>query len=166
MSSGPSPLVSVVLGSESDKKVMEPAQGIFFDLKIPFEMKILSAHRLPNQVVEYAKTAQGRGIQVIIAGAGLAAHLPGVVASHTVLPVIGVPISSSPSDNLLASITPVGSILQMPKPVPVACVGVNNSTNAALLSARILSLSNTDIGGRLQTYLKKCQEEALKKVDG
>ena len=130
------PLVGIVMGSQSDMPVMEKAAKELEERGISFEIQVMSAHRSPDLVAEYAKSAQGRGVRVIIAGAGLAAALPGAVAAHTDIPVVGVPLTSSSSvggglDALLA-------IAQMPPGVPVACVGVNAAKNAAVLAARIL----------------------------
>jgi 5-(carboxyamino)imidazole ribonucleotide mutase len=131
-----SPLVGILIGSESDLPRMQPALDDLQEREIPFELKVLSAHRQPDAVGDYAKTARERGLRVLIAGAGLAAALPGVVAAHTDLPVIGVPLRSSMSvgDGMDALL----SIVQMPPGVPVACVGVDNAPNAAALAARIL----------------------------
>ena len=131
-----SPLVGILIGSESDLPRIQPALDDLQERGIDFELKVLSAHRQPDAVAEYAKAARGRGLRVLIAGAGLAAALPGVVAAHTDLPVIGVPLRSSMSvgDGMDALL----SIVQMPPGVPVACVGVDNARNAAALAARIL----------------------------
>jgi 5-(carboxyamino)imidazole ribonucleotide mutase len=131
-----SPLVGILIGSESDLPRMQSALDDLQERGIPFELKVLSAHRQPDAVADYAKTARERGLRVLIAGAGLAAALPGVVAAHTTLPVIGVPLRSSMSvgDGMDALL----SIVQMPPGVPVACVGVDNARNAAVLAARIL----------------------------
>ena len=130
------PLVGILIGSESDRERMQPALDELAKLEIPCELEVRSAHRDPDAVAEYARTARERGLRVLIAGAGLAAALPGVVAAHTDLPVIGVPLRSSTSvgDGLDALL----SIVQMPPGVPVACVGVDNARNAAALAARIL----------------------------
>jgi phosphoribosylaminoimidazole carboxylase PurE protein len=130
------PLVGILIGSESDRERMQPALKELEERGIPCELEVRSAHRDPDAVAEYATTARERGIRVLIAGAGLAAALPGVVAAHTDLPVIGVPLRSSMSvgDGLDALL----SIVQMPPGVPVACVGVDNARNAAALAARIL----------------------------
>jgi phosphoribosylaminoimidazole carboxylase PurE protein len=130
------PLVGILIGSESDRPRMKPALDDLQERGIPFELKVLSAHRQPDAVAQYAKKARERGLRVLIAGAGLAAALPGVVAAHTDLPVIGVPLRSSMSvgDGMDALL----SIVQMPPGVPVACVGVDNARNAAALAARIL----------------------------
>ena len=133
------PLVSIIMGSTSDLPVMEKAAEFFDKMEIPFEMLALSAHRTPRQVEEFASQARERGIKVIIAAAGMAAHLGGVIASLTTLPVIGVPIRSSfdGMDSLLA-------IVQMPPGIPVATVGVNGAINAAILAAQILATGDTD----------------------
>jgi 5-(carboxyamino)imidazole ribonucleotide mutase len=130
------PLVGILIGSESDRERMQPALDDLQERGIAFEIEVRSAHRQPDAVAEYAQTARERGLRVLIAGAGLAAALPGVVAAHTDLPVIGVPLRSSMSvgDGLDALL----SIVQMPPGVPVACVGVDNARNAAALAARIL----------------------------
>lgn len=141
------PLVSIIMGSTSDLPVMQKAADYLEELGIPFEMLALSAHRTPREVEEFASGAQGRGIQVIIAGAGMAAHLGGVIASLTALPVIGVPIRSSFDglDSLLA-------IVQMPPGIPVATVGVNGALNAAILASQMLALSNADIRTKVMQY--------------
>jgi 5-(carboxyamino)imidazole ribonucleotide mutase len=130
------PLVGILVGSESDRERMRPAVDELETRGIPHEFEVRSAHRQPDAVAEYARTARDRGLKVLIAGAGLAAALPGVVAAHTDLPVIGVPLRSSKS--LLDGLDALLSIVQMPPGVPVACVGVDNAKNAALLAARIL----------------------------
>ena len=134
----PEPLVGILVGSESDRAAMEAATKELDERGIPWELNVLSAHRNPRDVGEYANTAVDRGIRVLIAGAGLAAALPGVVAAHTELPVIGVPLRSSKS--VLDGLDAMLAIAQMPPGVPVACVGVDNSKNAAVLAARILRL--------------------------
>jgi 5-(carboxyamino)imidazole ribonucleotide mutase len=131
-----SPLVGIVMGSKSDMPVMEKAARELDDRGIFNEMRVMSAHRDPDTVAEYAKNARMRGLRVIIAGAGLAAALPGVVAAHTDLPVIGVPLTSSTS--VAGGLDALLAIAQMPPGVPVACVGVDNARNAAVLAARIL----------------------------
>ena len=132
-----SPLVGVVMGSKSDMPAMEAAIEELRKRAIPHEVRVMSAHREPDTVADYAKNAQLRGLRVIIAGAGLSAALPGVVAAHTLLPVIGVPLTSSRS--VAGGLDALLSIAQMPPGVPVACVGVDNSKNAAVLAARILA---------------------------
>ena len=149
------PLVSIIMGSTSDLPVMEKAAKLLNDFKIPFEINALSAHRTPKEVEEFATNAQTRGIKVIIAAAGMAAHLPGVIASMTTLPVIGVPINSSLDgmDALLA-------IVQMPPGIPVATVGINGAMNAAILAVQILSTDNEEIKTKLADY----KEELKKKI--
>jgi 5-(carboxyamino)imidazole ribonucleotide mutase len=131
-----SPLVGIVVGSESDRERMQPALDELEAREIPHEFEVRSAHRQPDAVAEYARSARERGLRVLIAGAGLAAALPGVIAAHTDLPVIGVPLRSSKS--VLDGLDALLSIVQMPPGVPVACVGVDNAKNAAVLAARIL----------------------------
>lgn len=132
------PIVGILIGSESDRDRMGPAEAELTDRGIPYELQVHSAHRTPQAVADYATSAADRGIRVIIAGAGLAAALPGVVAAHTDLPVIGVPLTSSKS--ALGGLDALLAIVQMPPGVPVACVGLDSSKNAAVLAARILAL--------------------------
>ncbi len=134
------PIVSIIMGSTSDLPVMEKTAQILNDLKIPFEMNSLSAHRTPEEVEKFSKGAAPRGIKVIIAAAGMAAHLPGVIAAMTPLPVIGVPIKAS-----LEGLDSIFSILQMPPGIPVATVGVNASQNAGILAAQILGTGDSEI---------------------
>jgi phosphoribosylaminoimidazole carboxylase PurE protein len=134
------PLVGILVGSESDRDAMEAATKELDGRGITWELNVLSAHRNPREVADYASSAAGRGVKVLITGAGLAAALPGVVAAHTELPVIGVPLRSSKS--VLDGLDALLAIAQMPPGVPVACVGVDNSRNAAVLAARILRLSS------------------------
>ena len=138
------PQVSIIMGSKSDLPVMEKAAEILNSLKIPFEMNALSAHRTPGEVEDFAKNADSRGIKVIIAAAGMAAHLPGVVASMTKIPVIGVPI-----DVTLNGLDALLSIVQMPPGIPVATVGINAAQNAGILASQILGLSDEKIAERL-----------------
>jgi 5-(carboxyamino)imidazole ribonucleotide mutase len=147
------PLVSIIMGSTSDLPVMEKAAKILNDFKIPFEMNALSAHRTPEEVEKFAKGAAGRGIKVIIAAAGMAAHLPGVIAAMTPLPVIGVPIKAS-----LEGLDSVLSILQMPPGIPVATVGIDASQNAGILAAQIIGTGNETIMQEVVKY-----KESLKK---
>lgn len=140
------PVVGVIMGSESDLDMMRGAVEVLTDLEIPFEVRIVSAHRTPDVMLEYAKTALDRGLKVIIAGAGGAAHLPGMVASVTTLPVIGVPVGITK----LGGIDALLSIAQMPRGVPVATVAIDNSQNAGLLAARILGIHDSRIEGRLR----------------
>lgn len=130
------PLVGILIGSESDREILEPATDELSDRGISFELRVLSAHRDPRGVAEYASTAALRGVRVIIAAAGMAAALPGVVAAYTDLPVIGVPLTSSKS--VMGGLDALLSIVQMPPGVPVACVSVNGARNAAILAAKIL----------------------------
>lgn len=136
------------MGSKSDWPSLEPAAQILSEFEIDFDVEVVSAHRTPKKMVEFAENARARGIDVIIAGAGGAAHLPGMVASITTLPVIGVPVESK----ALAGVDSLYSIVQMPAGVPVATVGIGNATNAGLLAARILSLADSKIAARLEQY--------------
>ncbi len=146
--------VGIIMGSESDLPVMEEAANVLSELGIAFELTVVSAHRTPERMFNYAKQARSRGLKVIIAGAGGAAHLPGMVASLTSLPVIGVPVKSS---NSIDGWDSVLSILQMPGGIPVATVALNGAKNAGLLAAQILGASDQEIGKRMDEY-----KEALK----
>lgn len=141
------PIVSVIMGSTSDLPIMEKALKFLDEMEIPFEVNALSAHRTPTEVEVFAHGAKGRGIKVIIAAAGMAAHLPGVIAAMTPLPVIGVPIKSTIEglDALLA-------IVQMPPGIPVATVGINASLNAAILAMQMLALSDEAVASRFESY--------------
>jgi len=141
------PLVSIIMGSTSDLPVMEKAMSMLDQLEIPFEVNALSAHRTPDAVESFAKGAETRGIKVIIAAAGMAAALPGVIAAQTTLPVIGVPIKG-----MLDGLDSLLSIVQMPPGIPVATVSVNGSMNAAILSAQILALTDEKIAARMKQY--------------
>ena len=143
------PIVSIIMGSTSDLPVMEKAAQLLNDFEIPFEMNALSAHRTPEEVEHFAKEAEGRGVKVIIAAAGMAAHLPGVIAASTPLPVIGVPI-----DSTLDGMDALLAIVQMPPGIPVATVGINGALNAAILAVQMLSLEDKRIAERLKTYKK------------
>ena len=145
------------MGSTSDLPVMEKASAFFEEMKIPFEMLALSAHRTPREVEQFASTAKERGVKVIIAGAGMAAHLGGVIASLTTLPVIGVPIHSS-FDGLDA----LFAIVQMPPGIPVATVGVNGALNAAILAAEILALTDEEIDRRVAGYKASLTQKIVK----
>jgi len=147
------PIVSIIMGSTSDLPVMEKAAEILNGFRIPFEMNALSAHRTPEEVEKFAKNAASRGIKVIIAAAGMAAHLPGVIAAMTPLPVIGVPIKAS-----LEGLDSIFSILQMPPGIPVATVGINASQNAGILAAQILATGNEEVMNEVMKY-----KESLKK---
>ena len=141
------PLVSIIMGSTSDLPIMEKAAQLLNDFEIPFEMNALSAHRTPAEVEKFAREAKGRGLQVIIAAAGMAAHLPGVIAAMTPLPVIGVPIKSS-----LEGVDALYAIVQMPPGIPVATVGINASLNAAILAIQMLSLRDSAIAQKFEAY--------------
>ena len=141
-------LIGIVMGSESDREVMTLTAGILEDLGIPYEVNVMSAHRTPDRVKKYASTASERGLKVLIAGAGLAAHLAGAIAAHTILPVIGVPLAAGPlngMDSLLSTV-------QMPKGIPVATVaiGSHGATNAAYLAAQILALEDDAVAAKLR----------------
>lgn len=142
------PLVSVIMGSTSDLPVMEKAMKFLDDMEVPFEVNALSAHRTPDAVETFAKEAAGRGLKVIIAGAGMAAALPGVIAASTTLPVIGVPIKGSALGGMDAML----SIIQMPPGIPVATVGVNGAMNAAILAVEIMALSDSSLAQRMKDY--------------
>lgn len=154
-------LISIIMGSDSDMKIMEEAVHIIKSFNIAYEVDIVSAHRTPEKLYSFAKNAQVRGIKVIIAGAGGAAHLPGMVAAISPLPVIGVPIKSSNSIDGWDSIL---SILQMPGGVPVATVALNGAKNAGILALQILSTSNSDLQNRLIAYKNKLNEEVQEKA--
>lgn len=153
------PLVGIIMGSKSDLDVMAEAVVVLKDFGIPFEITIVSAHRTPERMAEYARSAADRGLKVIIAGAGGAAHLPGMTASYTELPVIGVPILSRNSLNGHDSVL---SILQMPESVPVATVSLNGAANAGLLAARIIALRDAAVAEKLRLYRTRKAEDVLK----
>jgi 5-(carboxyamino)imidazole ribonucleotide mutase len=153
--------VGIIMGSDSDLPVMKDAAEILQQFEIEFELTVVSAHRTPVRMVEYAQSAAGRGLQVIIAGAGGAAHLPGMIASLTTLPVIGVPVKSS---NSLDGWDSILSILQMPNGVPVATVALNASKNAGILAAQIIALCNENVSKALVNYKKQMQESVEEKV--
>ena len=148
------PIVSIIMGSTSDLPVMEKAAQLLNDMHVPFEMNALSAHRTPEAVEQFAKNAAGRGIRVIIAAAGMAAALPGVIAANTTLPVIGVPVKGSVLDGMDA----LYSIIQMPPGIPVATVAINGAMNAAILAVQILALSDPQLAEAFTAY-----KEGLKK---
>lgn len=154
-------LISIIMGSDSDMKIMEEAVHIIKSFNISYEVDIVSAHRTPEKLYSFAKNAHVRGIKVIIAGAGGAAHLPGMVAAISPLPVIGVPIKSSNSIDGWDSIL---SILQMPGGVPVATVALNGAKNAGILALQILSTSDSDLQNRLIAYKNKLNEEVQEKA--
>lgn len=158
--------VGIIMGSKSDLNIMQDAADILKELGVSFEMTVVSAHRTPERMFEYAKSASNRGLKVIIAGAGGAAHLPGMVASITQLPVIGVPVKSSNSIDGWDSIL---SILQMPNGIPVATVALNAAKNAGILAAQIIGTSDTELSQRLLNYkeeLKQKVEESAREMEG
>ena len=152
------PIVSIIMGSTSDLPVMEKAAQLLNDMQVPFEMNALSAHRTPQEVEEFARNAQGRGIKVIIAAAGMAAALPGVIAANTTLPVIGVPVKGSVLDGVDA----LYSIIQMPPGIPVATVAINGAMNAAILAVQILALGDTALTERLAAYKEGLKKKIVK----
>ena len=152
--------VGVIMGSDSDLAIMKVAADILMELGILSEVTELSAHRAPTAVSAYAKSAEKKGFKVIIAGAGVAAHLPGVIAAYTPLPVIGVPIKSS----TMAGIDSLFSIAQMPPGVPVACVAINGAKNAGILAAEIIGAGDAKIRAKLSAYKKKMEKEVLQKA--
>ena len=151
------PVVSIIMGSTSDLPIMEKAAKFFDELEIPFEIHALSAHRTPSEVEFFAKNAKDRGIEVIIAAAGMAAHLPGVIASMTSLPVIGVPINSA-----LDGLDALLAIVQMPPGIPVATVGINASLNAAILAGQILAAKDAAIQSKLIAYKEDLKKKIVK----
>lgn len=153
------PLVGIIMGSDSDLPVMEKAFGVLKDFNIPFEVRVLSAHRTPEEHSIYAKTAAERGLKVIIAAAGMAAHLPGVTAGQTILPVIGVPMKSSFQDGLDSLL----SIVQMPPGIPVATVTVGGAKNAAILAVQIIATGEPELQNKFGEYKVKMANESMKK---
>lgn len=151
------PKVSIIMGSTSDMPIMEKAAGVLNELKIPFEMNALSAHRTPEKVEHFATNAHARGIQVIIAGAGMAAHLPGVIAAFTPMPVIGVPINVS-----LNGLDAALAIMQMPPGIPVATVGINGALNAGILAAQILGINSEEIFDATVAYKERLKMKIVK----
>lgn len=155
------PQIGIIMGSDSDLPVMEKAAEVLKEMGIGYEMEISSAHRLPEKTAEYARGARGRGIEVIIAGAGMAAHLAGVIASNTTIPVIGVPLKSGALDGVDA----LYSTVQMPAGIPVATVAIDGAKNAAYLACSILSIKYPEIAGKLEAYREKTRQELMKKSD-
>ncbi len=153
----PKPLVGIIMGSKSDFPVMQKAAEVLKDLGIPYEISIKSAHRTPDEMFKYAEEARERGIEVIIAGAGGAAHLPGMTASKTPLPVIGVPVQTTALNGLDSLL----SIVQMPAGIPVATVAIGNAANAGLLAARMLGIKYPDVQQRVIDYMIKIKENVL-----
>jgi 5-(carboxyamino)imidazole ribonucleotide mutase len=160
-SENPAFKIGIVMGSDSDWPVMRAAREICEEFDVPFEAKVVSAHRTPDLMAEYGKQARKNGIAVIIAGAGGAAHLPGMLASYTTLPVIGVPVES----RKLKGIDSLLSIVQMPKGVPVATVAISNAANAALLALRMLAIHDEELAGKLEAYHHKMAEESRAKTE-
>lgn len=150
-------VVSIIMGSTSDLKVMEKAAVFFDEMEIPFEMNALSAHRTPEEVEKFAKNAKDNGIKVIIAGAGMAAHLPGVIASMTTLPVIGVPINAS-----LDGLDALLAIVQMPPGIPVATVGIDGALNAAILAAQMMATGDEAIAKKVNNYKEGLKQKIVK----
>ncbi len=155
------PIVGIIMGSDSDLPVMQDAADILETFEIPFEMTIVSAHRTPDRMYAYAKEAADRGLQVIIAGAGGSAHLPGMVASLTTLPVIGVPVKTKNLDGLDSLL----SIVQMPAGIPVATVAINGAKNAGLLAARILGTHDETTAKKLEAYKKELTAIVIEKIE-
>ena len=156
------PKILIIMGSDSDLPIMEEAEKILKEFNIPYEITIASAHRSPDRTIKLTKDAVKKGIDVIIAGAGAAAHLAGIIAAHTILPVIGVPIDSSP----LKGVDALFSTVQMPPGIPVAtmAIGRAGAKNAAILAAQMLRLRNPQLAKNLKAYKKKMAEEVLKKA--
>ena len=152
--------VAIVMGSDSDLPVMQEAAKVLEELKVPYYISIVSAHRTPNRLVAFSETAATDGFEVIIAGAGGAAHLPGMIASHTHLPVIGVPVKSSN----LSGVDSLYSIVQMPPGVPVACMAINGAKNAGIMAASILSLADKDLANRLIAFKRAMETAVLEKA--
>lgn len=159
MSEALKPRVGLIMGSDSDWPVMEAAAEALAEFEVPFEVGVVSAHRTPGRMLEYARGAAGRGIEVIIAGAGGAAHLPGMVASATALPVIGVPVPLAKLDGLDSLL----SIVQMPAGVPVGCVSIGGARNAGLLAVRILASSDPVLRARMENFQDNLEAEVLAK---
>jgi len=155
------PLVGIIMGSDSDLTVMKDAAQVLEEFGVPYEITIVSAHRTPERMFEYAKKAEERGIEVIIAGAGGAAHLPGMTASITTLPVIGVPVKGSNLEGLDSLL----SIVQMPKGIPVATVAINNAKNAGLLAVAILGIKYPELREKLKAYRERMRQEVLTKAN-
>ena len=151
------PIVSIIMGRTSDLPVMEKAAKFLDDMEIPFEMNALSAHRTPSEVEQFAREAEGRGIKVILAAAGMAAALPGVIAANTTIPVIGIPIKG-----MLDGLDAMLSIIQMPPGIPVATVGVNAAQNAAIIATQILALGDPEIAKRNAAYKASLKDKIVK----
>jgi 5-(carboxyamino)imidazole ribonucleotide mutase len=156
-----SPLVGIIMGSDSDLPVMKEAALVLDEFNIIYEIKIVSAHRTPNLMAEYGMSAHKRGIKVIIAGAGGSAHLPGMIASHSPLPVIGVPVKSKSLDGMDSLL----SIVQMPGGVPVATVAINGAKNAGILAAQIIANNDSELLDKIISYKKKLEIDSIRKND-
>ncbi|HET8864572.1 MAG TPA: 5-(carboxyamino)imidazole ribonucleotide mutase [Gracilimonas sp.] len=154
------PTVGVVMGSDSDWPTMKEATEILDHFNVPYEKRVVSAHRTPDVMAEYGKEARNRGIKIIIAGAGGAAHLPGMLASHTTLPVIGVPVKTS----ALGGVDSLYSIVQMPNGIPVATVAIGKAKNAGLLAVRMLGINDGKLTAKLESYHKEMANESMKKT--
>ena len=152
------PIVSIIMGSTSDLPVIEKAAQLLNDMRVPFEMNALSAHRTPEAVEEFAKNARARGVRVIIAAAGMAAALPGVIAANTTLPVIGVPVKGA----VLNGVDALYSIVQMPPGIPVATVAINGAMNAAILAVQILALSDSSLAEAFTAYKEGLKKKIVK----
>lgn len=156
----PAPLVSIIMGSDSDWPTMRAAADILTELDIPFEADVVSAHRTPDKMMRFGRSAAGRGIRAVIAGAGGAAHLPGMVASVTTLPVIGVPVQLARLDGIDSLL----SIVQMPAGIPVATMAINGAANAGLFAARIIGASDPDVAARLAEYAAGLEDVVERKA--
>lgn len=154
------PVVGIIMGSDSDLPVMSKAAEMLDQLEVPYELTVVSAHRTPDRMYEYAHTAKARGLKVIIAGAGGAAHLPGMTAAMTVLPVIGVPVQTK----ALGGVDSLYSICQMPPGIPVATVAINGALNAGLLAAKMIAASDEALSARIEKYTQSLQEMVDKKA--
>lgn len=152
------PVIGIVMGSSSDHEVMADAETILDRFDVPYELHVVSAHRTPEAMIDYARSARSRGLKVLIAGAGGAAHLPGMLASMTTLPVVGVPVALARLDGMDSLL----SIVQMPRGVPVATVAINGAANAALLAARILSIGDEKLADALESYRLELAEQAVR----
>ncbi|MFD2533113.1 5-(carboxyamino)imidazole ribonucleotide mutase [Gracilimonas halophila] len=153
-------IVGVVMGSDSDWPTMKEATEILDYFEVPYEKRVVSAHRTPDVMANYGKEARDRGIKIIIAGAGGAAHLPGMLASHTTLPVIGVPVKTS----ALGGVDSLYSIVQMPNGIPVATVAIGKANNAGLLAVRMLGMNDNELADKLKSYHKEMADESMKKT--
>ena len=154
------PVVGIIMGSDSDLPVMSKAAEMLDQLNVPYELTVVSAHRTPDKMYEYAHSAKERGLKVIIAGAGGAAHLPGMTAAMTVLPVIGVPVQTK----ALGGVDSLYSICQMPPGIPVATVAINGALNAGLLAAKIVAIGDEELSGRIEEYAKSLETMVEKKA--